>query len=395
MAKFVPQFYEAPNWSVFEEAYASEKIKYPAICLVHEPKTLIWFEIDGTYTKVVDNCIYNIEEIDTVIADLPSGIHRTTYSYRITSNTELIENNKGVMFVVDQNKSVLRITSSEITYYEITSGGYIKDNFAKLSDIPKGIVTEDNIDDIIASDLADKSELYEIFKNIIQENSVRKIYLGDEEFEAAYQSIVLPAYPTTLPASDTTDTYDKDGIKPVSGKAVASAIDNLSIVSDETTLGRTNVKTLTDSDDNQIHPVTVADAVFSGQKKLSEILAETPTQEDIKENYVNKDSINQPNGVAGLNDSGLIDSSLLPGSVDEILEFDSKTLFPTQGEKSKIYVDTSTNRTYRWSGSQYVEIGNVLPAATPTQDGFMTKEQVTMLYVDSDTLDTVLSEIFQ
>ena len=34
--------------------------------------------------------------------------------------------------------------------------------------------------------------------------------------------------------------------------------------------------------------------------------------------------------------------------------------FPEIGESGKIYVDTSTNLTYRWSGSQYVEISKSL-----------------------------------
>lgn len=39
----------------------------------------------------------------------------------------------------------------------------------------------------------------------------------------------LPAYPTTLPASNTTDTYSATGTAPVSGKAVASAIGGLDV----------------------------------------------------------------------------------------------------------------------------------------------------------------------
>lgn len=37
-------------------------------------------------------------------------------------------------------------------------------------------------------------------------------------------TVNLPAYPTTLPASDTTNTYNPSGTVPVSGQAVASAI---------------------------------------------------------------------------------------------------------------------------------------------------------------------------
>lgn len=61
-------------------------------------------------------------------------------------------------------------------------------------------------------------------------------------------------------------------------------------------------------------------------------------------------------GVATLDTNGKVPSSQLPSYVDDVLEFDNKDLFPTTGESGKIYVDTTANLTYRWSGSQYVEI---------------------------------------
>ena len=46
-------------------------------------------------------------------------------------------------------------------------------------------------------------------------------------------------------------------------------------------------------------------------------------------------------------DKGLIPSEYLPSYVDDVLEYDSKNDFPKDGETGKIYVDTSTNFTYR------------------------------------------------
>ena len=40
-----------------------------------------------------------------------------------------------------------------------------------------------------------------------------------------------------------------------------------------------------------------------------------------------------------------------------ILEYDSKSAFPATGETGKIYIDKSTNLTYRWSGSTYIQVG--------------------------------------
>lgn len=53
---------------------------------------------------------------------------------------------------------------------------------------------------------------------------------------------------------------------------------------------------------------------------------------------------------------GLIPSGLLPSFVDDVLEAASLSAFPATGETGKIYVARDTNRTYRWSGSAYVEI---------------------------------------
>lgn len=54
--------------------------------------------------------------------------------------------------------------------------------------------------------------------------------------------------------------------------------------------------------------------------------------------------------------TGTIPQANLPSYVDDVLEYSSKSSFPQTGESGKIYVDTTTNLTYRWSGSAYVEI---------------------------------------
>ena len=66
------------------------------------------------------------------------------------------------------------------------------------------------------------------------------------------------------------------------------------------------------------------------------------------------------NGVAELDANGLIPSSQLPSYVDDVLEYDTKTDFPTTGESGKIYIATNTNLQYRWTGTQYVEISSSL-----------------------------------
>lgn len=54
--------------------------------------------------------------------------------------------------------------------------------------------------------------------------------------------------------------------------------------------------------------------------------------------------------------SGIINSSNLPSYVDDVLEYASFASLPPTGESGKIYLTIDTNRSYRWSGSQYVQI---------------------------------------
>lgn len=55
-------------------------------------------------------------------------------------------------------------------------------------------------------------------------------------------------------------------------------------------------------------------------------------------------------------ENGKVPSSQLPSYVDDVEEYTSKSNFPATGTTGKIYVDTTTNLTYRWSGTAYVEI---------------------------------------
>lgn len=54
--------------------------------------------------------------------------------------------------------------------------------------------------------------------------------------------------------------------------------------------------------------------------------------------------------------SGEVPSANLPSYVDDVLEYNGTGNFPATGETGKIYLDTSTNFSYRWGGSTYVQI---------------------------------------
>jgi hypothetical protein len=55
--------------------------------------------------------------------------------------------------------------------------------------------------------------------------------------------------------------------------------------------------------------------------------------------------------------NGVIPANQLPSFVDDVIEYPNLSSFPTTGESGKIYIAMDVNKTYRWSGSTYVEIG--------------------------------------
>lgn len=87
----------------------------------------------------------------------------------------------------------------------------------------------------------------------------------------------------------------------------------------------------------------------------------TQTALNLKQNSIGFTPENAANkGVAGgyasLDGAGLVPSTQLPSYVDDVLEYANLAGFPMSGETGKIYVDISTNKTYRWSGTVYVYI---------------------------------------
>lgn len=72
------------------------------------------------------------------------------------------------------------------------------------------------------------------------------------------------------------------------------------------------------------------------------------------------DSKGAPSGLASLNESGIIPSAQLPSYVDDVIEVDTFSNLPGTGESGKIYIVQDTNLTYRWSGTDYVEISKSL-----------------------------------
>ena len=109
------------------------------------------------------------------------------------------------------------------------------------------------------------------------------------------------------------------------------------------------------------------------------------------------DSKGAPNGLASLNESGIIPSAQLPSYGDDVIEVDTFSNLPGTGESGKIYIVQDTNLTYRWSGTAYVEIskslalGETSSTAYPGDKGKSTTDVVNSL---SDNLvnDVLVSQ---
>ena len=95
---------------------------------------------------------------------------------------------------------------------------------------------------------------------------------------------------------------------------------------------------------------------------------------------------NIPGGYAGVDGSGFIPSSLLPAYVDDVLEFANLAAFPTVGETGKIYVTLNTNKTYRWSGSAYIEI-----ASSPGSTDSVSEGSTNLYFTENRVRNTVLT----
>jgi hypothetical protein len=101
------------------------------------------------------------------------------------------------------------------------------------------------------------------------------------------------------------------------------------------------------------------------------------------ENSANKGAAG---GYAPLDGSSKIASTYLPSYVDDVLEYADLASFPGTGETAKIYVALDTNKTYRWSGSAYVEI-----SPSPGSTDSVTEGSTNLYFTASRVLNAVLT----
>ena len=118
---------------------------------------------------------------------------------------------------------------------------------------------------------------------------------------------------------------------------------------------------VTVADDSHNHIISNIDGLQSALDSKQASLGFTPLNANLK---------GAVNGVAELDATGKVPASQLPSYVDDVLEYDDQAGFPTTGETGKIYIAKDTNKTYRWSGSSYVEISASLALGTTSATAF-------------------------
>ena len=97
-------------------------------------------------------------------------------------------------------------------------------------------------------------------------------------------------------------------------------------------------------------------------------------------------------GAASLDASGKIPTTQLPSYVDDVIEVDGIDNAPITGESDKIYVDTVSNKTYRWSGTAYVEISASDIVTASDQNGYIKINGTDVKVYEPEAIDTALSE---
>lgn len=107
---------------------------------------------------------------------------------------------------------------------------------------------------------------------------------------------------------------------------------------------------------------------------IDEIVKNLATTEYVDNKVATEiEKLTQGKEVVTLDESGKIPAAQLPGFVDDVIEgyisSDLKTFYDSldelnrviiPAESSKLYIDLTTNKTYRWSGTQYTEISSNL-----------------------------------
>lgn len=174
-----------------------------------------------------------------------------------------------------------------------------------------------------------------------------------------------------IPAQDTTysvATQSADGLMSFSDK---TKLDGIETGANKTLVDSALSSTSTNPVQNKVVNTAIANLnTLVGDTSVSSQITDAIDGLNLSSTYIAATQKGAANGLAELDSNGKVPSTQLPSYVDDVLEYSAKSSFPSTGETGKIYVDTSANLTYRWSGSAYVEISPSIALGTTSSTAF-------------------------
>jgi len=206
-------------------------------------------------------------------------------------------------------------------------------------------------------------------------NQVKKKWIGNDEIDSTK---ILLDNNTAIRGKDSTDATqslikidatDKLIVYRSSGDEEIAYKSDITDIIDDSALSTTTTYSSQKSDDEFVNASgdSMTGNLAMGGNKVTGLAVSTANGEALV-----YDQLGAANGVAPLNGSSKIDASYLPSYVDDVLEYADFASLPVTGETVKIYVTLDTNKTYRWSGSVYVEISPSEVTSVNGQTGVVT-----------------------
>ena len=369
--------------------------KYKSVVITNAGLALVAAAHSGdsiNFTAIkTGNGIYDGTEVLEDMTDLKS-VQQTFGISGLTRETTVVKvrsvlSNEGLtngyymteigVYAIDPN------TSNEILYAVIIAEDDMSDYFSPYEDSPQNITLEVYIEAIglaegvtftasivpgtsaTAQDLEDyrveiMGELEETNANMekVAKNFEEHIGNKDNPHNITKETVGLGKVPN-VSTNDQTPTYTEatEISELTSGEKISTAFGKIAKA----------VKKLIShiGDFANPHKVTKSQiGLANTENKSSETIRNEITSQNVTRALgytpINSTLKGSNNGLAELDANGKVPTSQLPSYVDDVLEYSSKSAFPTTGESGKIYIATDTNLQYRWSGTAYVEISSSL-----------------------------------
>lgn len=176
------------------------------------------------------------------------SVKNTSYDIGADSDNVVYDSNNSVKDKIDEYEAIIPSSASSsnklatandipslTNYIEksqttglVKNDGTIDTNtYAQTSDLP-GVATSSTAGLVKPDDVTIVVDANGTLSTT-NSGTVTQIKVGTTDYDPVSGVVSLPAYPTSLPASNTTDAYSSTGTAPVSGKAVAAALGTLDV----------------------------------------------------------------------------------------------------------------------------------------------------------------------